>query len=294
MKNNERERQSKFRGEQQSKSKTPLTFYRSAGAKTDSRSPFRTKEAESKPGKIRSFFAGFLDAVVVFALFALLAYSLVVRPSARVELNSQLFHKQRVYEAYAGKILGDFSYSNKITFSEQNLVTRMQKQFPEIASARVELPILAQTPVIHLRVASPSFILKSGGQSYIVDSEGAAVAKSSDFPSVQNLLEVDDQSGFPSTVGKQVMSADSVRFIKTLEAQSKHANVKLGALTLPKTAQELELRTVDRPYYVKFYLGGNVLQQAGQFLAARHQFDASSTQPAEYLDVRVPGKIFYK
>jgi hypothetical protein len=70
--------------------------------------------------------------------------------------------------------------------------------------------------------------------------------------------------------------------------------VSVSSLTLPKTAQELDLRTKDRPYYVKFYLGGDALLQAGQFLATRRQFDTSNTQPAEYLDVRVEGKIFYK
>jgi hypothetical protein len=36
------------------------------------------------------------------------------------------------------------------------------------------------------------------------------------------------------------------------------------------------------------------MQQAGQFLATRNQFNDTNTQPAEYLDVRVPGKVFYK
>jgi cell division septal protein FtsQ len=49
-----------------------------------------------------------------------------------------------------------------------------------------------------------------------------------------------------------------------------------------------------RPYFVKFYLGGDSAVQIGQFLAARHQFDQKNSQPTEYLDVRVGGKVFYK
>jgi hypothetical protein len=70
--------------------------------------------------------------------------------------------------------------------------------------------------------------------------------------------------------------------------------VSIKSLTLPKSVQELDLHTSDRTYFVKFYLGGDALQQTGQFLAARHQFDITNSQPAEYLDVRVAGKIFYK
>jgi hypothetical protein len=108
------------------------------------------------------------------------------------------------------------------------------------------------------------------------------------------LTEVTDQSGFSANAGQQVMSADSVKFVNALVAQLKHANVPISEIILPPLAQELNLKISDRPYYVKFYLGGDVLQQTGQFLATRKQFSQTNTQPAEYLDVRVPGKIFYK
>jgi len=90
------------------------------------------------------------------------------------------------------------------------------------------------------------------------------------------------------------VSASSAKFINTVIAQSKRANVPIVSFVLPNTAQEVDLRTSDKPYYVKFYLGGDALIQTGQFLAARHQFDATNSQPSEYLDVRVAGKIFYR
>jgi hypothetical protein len=70
--------------------------------------------------------------------------------------------------------------------------------------------------------------------------------------------------------------------------------VTITSLSLPSKPSELDLRTKDRPYFVKFYMGGDALTQAGQFLAARAQFDRQNHQPADYLDVRVAGKIFYK
>jgi cell division septal protein FtsQ len=294
MKNKERERQSKYRRAGRGRAKTPLTFYRSADPAIDAQSPFRKKEIAASTGRIGKFFAGFLEWIIFFGLVALLAYSLVIRPSSKVEVNSQQFHARQAYQEAANKILGGVKYTNKITFDEQDVISKLQKQFPEIASARVELPIFAQTPVLHLQISKPSFILTGGSGSYIVDSQGVAVARTSDFDGAHTLLTVEDQSGFEAKVGNQVMSADSVNFINTLFRQSKHSNVAIKTLTLPKTAQELDLRTNDRAYFVKFYLGGDALLQSGQFLATRHQLDASNTQPADYLDVRVPGKIFYK
>jgi hypothetical protein len=63
---------------------------------------------------------------------------------------------------------------------------------------------------------------------------------------------------------------------------------------LPPSAQEIDLYTSDKSYLTKFYLGGDVLQQSGQFLAARNHFKEIGEDPATYLDVRVQGKIFSK
>jgi cell division septal protein FtsQ len=294
MKNKENERQPRNRSSNQGKAKTPLTFYRSADPAIDTKSPFRNKKAVEQTSKIGRFFAGFLEWIIFIGLIALLAYSLAIKPNSVIEINSQSYQQKITYQKEANKILSGVKYTNKITFDEQGIINKMQKQFPEITSASIELPIFAQSPVIHLQIASPSFILTSSTGSYVVDSQGVAVAKTSEFNGAQNLLVVEDQSGFNAEVGKQVMSADAVNFINTLTRQSEHAKVTISSLTLPKTAQELDLRTKDKPYFVKFYLGGDALLQAGQFLATRHQFDASNNQPVEYLDVRVPGKIFYK
>jgi cell division septal protein FtsQ len=294
MKNKERERQPRNRNTKSSGKKTPLTFYRSTDPRTDSTSPFARKELSPNVSRLRNFFASFFDAVIVVALILLLIYSLVIRPNAKVKLNSEVFHSSKTYQQATDSILKGIKNSNKITFSEQDVVEQLQTQFPEIASASIELPIIAQTPVVHLNIAKPSFVLSSKGQSYIVDSDGVAVAESNGFSGAQKLIRVEDQTGFSDEVGKQVMSAGSVKFINDLVKQCQHANVAISSLSLPNLAQELDLRTSDKPYYVKFYLGGDVLQQTGQFLATRHQLDANNTQPAQYLDVRVQGKIFYK
>jgi hypothetical protein len=294
MKNKERERQPRYKKREASTKKTPLTFYRSSDTSLETGSPFKQKELHPSVSKIRSFFAAFLDAVIIVALLLLLVYSLIIRPDAKVQLNSELFHSASEYQTAANKILKGIKNGNKVTFSGQDVEAKLEKQFPEIASASIELPLVAQTPIVHLKIASPSFVINSKGHSYIVDSDGVAVADATNFPKARELLSVDDQSGFTDQLGKQVMSAASVQFINTVTEQGKRAKVPISSLTLPNSAQQLNLRTSDRPYYIKFFLGGDPLLQSGQFLASRQQFDSSNSQAAEYLDVRISGKVFYK
>jgi cell division septal protein FtsQ len=235
-----------------------------------------------------------VDSALVALLLVALLYSLFVKDTPKVVLSSDIYHPVGVYSDAAHKYLSSVKNRNKITLNAQAIVNSLKKQFPEISDASVELPIMAETPVLHINIAKPSFILNNNNSSYIVSSDGVAVAAASQLSTAKSLAVVTDQSGFNAQAGEQVVSATSVKFINTLMLQMKHANMPVTQLILPPLAQELDLRTSDKSYYVKFYLAGDVQQQAGQFLATRHQLDSTNVQPTEYLDVRVPGKVFYK
>jgi biopolymer transport protein ExbD len=277
---------------QRTNSKVPLTFYRPTDSSSDKESPFKAKQ-KTPHNRLKTFLISLIDIILITLLLLALIYSMFIKPIPKIMLNSEVYHSQTTYKEAARNYLGSVKNRNKITFNEESVVISMQKQFPEISSAYVELPVFAQTPVLHINVAEPSMVLRDGSKDLVVTSEGFAVGGAERFVNGK-LPVVQDQSGFKASAGQQVMSSSSVKFIDGLLKQLKHSNIKISTLALPPKAQELDLRAADQPYYVKFYLGGDVLQQAGQFLAARHQFEKEAIQPAEYLDVRVPGKIYYK
>jgi cell division septal protein FtsQ len=272
--------------------KVPLTYYRSAKGEESAFSPFDQKRP--RQSGLRKFFARVTDSFVVLVLILVLCYSLIVRSSPNLSLSSTAYHTKDLYQKTLVDKLDDVKNRNKITFDEAEIVGAMQKQFPEIASAQVELPLFNQVPKINLNISKPSFLFNAGGQSYVIDADGLAVGLASEFPGVKGLPVITDQTGFTGAKGKAIMSADGASFINTVLAQCKHAKVPVNSLTLPALAQELDLRTSDKPYFVKFYLGGDALRQTGQFLSTRKQLQDTHKEPAQYLDVRVDGKVFYK
>jgi len=189
---------------------------------------------------------------------------------------------------------------NKLTFDKKGLTTELKQQFPEISNVTVELPLFGQVPSIRLSIAKPSLVLKGAegtigaAERLIVDAKGTLIGSQQNFPSVKDLPLITDETGFVANIGQPILSLSDVSFILNVLAQAEKAKVPIASLTLPKLAQELDLRTSDRNYFVKLYLGGDALLQAGQFLAARAQFDKQNSQPSQYLDVRVPGKIYFK
>ena len=281
----------KQKGRQSPGGRVQMNYYRRGPAESGA-SPFARKSA--KTSRARKYFVRSLDIVILIILLVGAVYSLLIKPTPKVQINNLAYHPAVVYQTAAAKDFSALKNRNKVTFNEESLSVSLRKQFPEISSVSVELPIFSETPVVRLNIAKPSFFLASGNLDYIVDSQGVATSAIPKLTRSASLVTLTDQSGFAAHIGGQVLSAQSVSFINNLLAQTTYANVPVKSLVLPPQALELDLRTTDQSYYVKFYLGGDPLLQAGQFLAARHNFSQSGQQPSQYLDVRVPGRIFYK
>lgn len=275
------------------KTSVKLTKYYSSGAsKVSQRSPFNKRSLSR--GWRQRWPGWLLDLAVVVILAAVLIYSLALKPPPTVTVTNTSYHQSEIYRQYAAQQFKSLKNKNKVTLDESGIAEKLKTRFPEIDNVWLELPLLGQTPKITIEVSKPIIFLGSRGSLYIIDAKGRAVAEAADLPQIRDLSVVDDQSGFNIVVGQQVLSASEVRFIEFVSLQTKKAGVPVSLLSLPPKAQELDLRASDKPYLVKFYLGGDPELQVGQFLAFRNQFEKGGTQPSEYLDVRVQGKVFYR
>jgi hypothetical protein len=268
------------------------TYYRSGAQANDKPSPFEKRSIRSKRGK--KLLIKIADLLAVALLIFLVIHSLIVSNDAKVIASDTSYHTQTNYQDSAKHYIKSLRNRNKVTFDTAAIVRSYQNDYPEVKATSVELPIFSQKPVIRLQISEPSFFLRSGDKEYLIDASGRAVAYSYQYPKVKGLPIIIDQSGFTIKKGQPVLSDDNIAFIKAVLAHCVSNGVKVQSITLPASASEMDLRTSDRPYFVKFYLGGDSAVQIGQFLAARHQFDQKNSQPTEYLDVRVGGKVFYK
>jgi hypothetical protein len=271
--------------------RTPVTTYYRSKDEPGGRSPFKRREAKKDR---RKYLFGAADVLLIFFLLAALVYSLILNSRPKVEATDTSYHSAAEYNSKLAADFGGLQNRNKITFDEQGVINSIQKQFPEVQTALIELPFFSEQPKVRLIISPPAFKLASGGQVYIVDFQGLAVGLAKNSPAEAKLVTVNDQSGFQAAAGKQVLSSQEAGFISSVIQQSQRAKVPLSSLSLPAVPQELDLRTTDQPYFIKFYLDGDANTQAGQFLAARQKFAQSHITPSQYLDVRVQGKIFYK
>ncbi len=273
-------------------SQKPAPRYYKASNKLSSVSPFQRKSSTAPPR--RRIFKRAVNVLIALLIGFGLIYSLMIKPQPNVALNDSSYHQVSDYKAAAKSALKAWRNHNKLTLDEKGISSAMKRQFPEIDSLSLKVPIFGQVPTFKLNIAVPTFNLSSNNNLYVVGSNGVVVARAAQLSGASKLPTVIDASGFEAETGKQVLGTEAIAFITSLLAQCHRANVQVQSLSLPPAAQELDLRAVDAAYFVKFNVGGDATLQAGQYLAAKHKFDSDGDQPSQYLDVRIAGKNYYK
>lgn len=219
-----------------------------------------------------------------------------VMPSTADEtvfLHPQATYQQAAAQLFASSIMN----RNKLTVNVAGIDAALKQRFPELGVVSVSVPLFGHLPVVYIAPTDARLRLRTlSGKSYVVDDNGRAiVAVSSSDATAYSLPEVDDVSGTPVTIGQPIISSDTVTFIRTVAFQVTQQHLRVMKFTLPAGGSELDLYVNGQPYFVKFNLADDsALQQVGTYLAVLHRLTGEGKTPAQYIDVRLSGRAYYK
>ncbi len=237
--------------------------------------------------------------VIVFGV----AYLLWIGSTPNIEIVGQpqagsLLQATSTYQKASKELLNESVMNRfKLTINTSTIERKLKDQFPEIAEVAITMPVTSQRLLFKIQPVTPSLVLTSRNHgSYVIDERGIAVVNASDVPSLNQLKLplVSDESGLDINVGKPVLPGESIIFISNTLAQLKAQDIEVTSMSLPTVANELHLRLVGEGYLVKYNMAGDSRLQTGAFLAVRKKLIAENKKPAEYIDVRVTDKVFYK
>lgn len=197
-----------------------------------------------------------------------------------------------VYAKAAHKLLAtSITNSTKITANTDGIATRLMSEFPELSSVSVALPLVSNRPVIYAQIARPSVMLQNGHGNYALNKNGLVLAKLHTVPGT--VPAVADQSDRQPTPGMQFLPSSTVQFIQTIAYQLNAGGLKVSGYVLPpQTPYELDVRLQGQQYIVRYNLQADAATQAGATAATLQKIGVAT--PGEYLDVRVPGRVYYK
>lgn len=245
-----------------------------------------------------------LTLIIAGLVFIALAVGLTyVSATPKVQIISlggtaPALHSASDYELAAGKLLkSSLANYNKLTIDTRSVTDSLKKQFPELQSVNISLPLLGWSPLLVITPSQPVATLQSSGSgTLVVDSSGFAIGDASELSGLDLPLIV-DQTGLVLKRGQRVMSKTSMSLVMGIVAQLKLKKVSIESFILPKTeAQELDLRLAHLSYYIKFSTvhPKSFQQQIGDFLAIRDYLKGESITPGQYVDVRLSGRAYYK
>lgn len=190
---------------------------------------------------------------------------------------------EAVKQAASGRIGAAASRSLAVVDSaaiERSLIDK----FPDLAAVQVakKWPNSLQVSV---QERQTGLVWKSGDKLYLIDRAGLAYAATPPRP---DLPTVDDTSNLPVTIGKPVVGAGFIKVLLEIQQGMTAGGLKVASFRVPETTFEVQAVT-DQGYYALFDTTRPVTSQVQALLTA-----VKTGKPAQYADVRVPGRVYIK
>ncbi len=268
------------------------------GRSKGSASETRSRSSVSSQPKRALHFNRSLSFWAIVALVAVIFFQLVYVGSNGRVLDAGGGVSQESLDDYSQTFKALLSKGvlnrTKLTLDVKGIEKELQKAHPDIESVTVSTPILGSRPEARVTVSPPAFVLYQQGQGFILSESGYVSLLPEDFGDI-DLLSVQDETGEPVEVSKRLIPASHVDFMQSVSYQLKSQQMAIETFILPAgQAFELRVRIVGKPYYAKFNLAEDSVLQSGALAATVKQLDEQGKSPSEYVDVRVPGKVYYK
>ncbi|HSX30703.1 MAG TPA: hypothetical protein VLE99_02200 [Candidatus Saccharimonadales bacterium] len=210
----------------------------------------------------------------------------------RTATSATYLQSSTVYAAAARKLLGGSPANHtKLTVDLGGTAQSLEATFPELQSVSIGLPLVSSRPVVYVQIAQPSLVLQTTHGNFALNKSGLVLAQLHAIPSQIPLVV--DQSGATPHAGKQFLPGSTVGFVQVVAYQLAAAHLTSSAFVLPATSPyELDVRLSGQPYAIRFNLQADARTQSGAAIATIQQLGAAA--PGQYLDVRVPDRVYYK
>ncbi len=281
----------------------PATFsYYARGAVSDDKNGAQRNISKSDISRKYRFKFSHIPSYIALVVIAVaLGYSCLLQPNPKIIIvgaPDTVHRDTKEYKDVVNSIWSKSVFSRtKLTISTNEIEREIAKRFPEVADIHIELPLMGRRATVTLTPVKPSLQIVSVNGSFYVDSSGKVLAKTLDLQQndIKELPLIRDESGISADPGKDIIPGPDAKFLQNLYVQLRAQGVTVESITLPKgVAIQADVKVTEQRYYVKFSLDSDPRQAVGTYMAAKAKLDSERVVPAEYLDVRVPEKVFYK
>ncbi len=200
------------------------------------------------------------------------------------------------YQQKATQLMNQsFSSRTKLTINTNQISKALQSSFPELESVSVTIPLIGSTATVHVMPSKAILAdVLTDGSTIAIDARGVDISSSANSHVDSSLPKVTDQTGSRASAGHIVVPASTVSFITSVLYQLKSQSITVTGLTLPVGGSELDVSVAGVSYIGKFNLQEDPREQSGAYAATSKSLKSQSITPVNYIDVRIPGRAYYK
>lgn len=184
----------------------------------------------------------------------------------------------------------------KPLLQSKSLEQSVKSAIPEAQIVGVTSSLLGHRPEVKIVTDEPIAIFSQPGSTdYLISKRGRlllpvgeAITPTANLPIIQNL------TGVQGKAGEQFMRPDETIALARLLAQFAFENSK-PVFTLNTVPHEIISKEPGRGSYgAKFLLTEDITEQFGSLRATEKRLSELGQTPAEYIDVRLVDKVYYK
>jgi cell division septal protein FtsQ len=178
---------------------------------------------------------------------------------------------------------------NLLTLDDEQLVLDLQQADPLLRSVQVRRKWF-HTIAVSALLKQPSLGWSSDNQSFLLDRDGTAIGV---LPAGSKLPVVNDGSNLPVKVGQRVTTSRFVAFVTGMVPALAGVGVGVTSLDVKDTTLDLSV-TTNKGYRLIMDTSREVSDEMVDLKAVLALLASQKKTPAEYIDLRVAGKAYYK
>lgn len=254
------------------------------------------KRALERRGKRFRFSVAILAFVAVCAVWWLSAAAVHVKTADSTTLTGekQQFYDRSLYQILLKLVpLGQTWLLDNTAYSQA-----VVKEHPEIVEVRLERSLNSRTPKVITTFRRPVFIWTDASRSrQYVDDKGVLFSNTVlDEASLSKLLVIEDQTPVPAESGSTVVGSKLVATAGQLPEKLRplYNNAEIESVILPPAPRQIHIKLKGVPYYIKFSSERTLDAQIGELGTLLNFLKGQGITPAEYIDIRIADKAFYK
>jgi len=278
-------------------------IYHSQIKSSERQSTDRLAEVNQAKARNRSFLKQAPTIISFLVIIAVIFYISTLNSSPEIDIvnaptNVKFLHSEDQYRQTITNILGgSILDKSKFTVDSNAIARQIEKDYPELDSATVIIPLTGHSLQIVLKASTPVLNLQNTTGYFLLNDNGIAILK---FNSVKQmdltkLVTLTDQSNSPVHLGASFISSSTVSFIQSIIYQYTKKDISIQAMTLPDSPYELDVQSRGQNYIAKYNLLNSVNYQIGTYFTILNYLKTNNQPaPAQFIDLRVAGKAFYK